>query len=116
MINAFLEGGIGMIPTLIFGLLLLGVAVRYAVSPEARVVPLLLSLGVLTLVAGMLGFVMGVITTMHAIAQMPPEQHWIAMLGVGESLQNLALALTLGALAALATSVGTFRLARTATT
>lgn len=115
MINAFVEGGAGMIPTLAFGLLLLGVAVRYAVRPEARLVPLLASLGVLTLVAGMLGFVMGLITTLHAIAKVPPEQHWLALVGVGESLQNVALALSLGALAALATSVGTFRLARAAT-
>ena len=71
MYEAFQMGGWGMYPTLIAGLVLVLTSVRYAVDPQARWVPLMLSLGSLTLVAGGLGFVTGVIRTTMALAEVP---------------------------------------------
>ncbi|HSO31753.1 MAG TPA: hypothetical protein VLT33_04540 [Labilithrix sp.] len=102
-----------MFPTLVFGLLLLGASVRYAVKPEGRWVPLQLALGVLTLTSGMLGFVTGVITTTQHLAELPSERiGLVGATGVGESLSNVGLALLLMMVAALLTSVGAVRLTR----
>jgi hypothetical protein len=117
--NTFLEhfrdGGWGMFPTVLFGLLMLGVAVRYAINPQRRLVPLLLGLGVLTLTCGGLGFVSGVITTFHfvAISDIPGDkQGAIAMQGVSESLNNVAFALSFLTLAAASACYGAWTLAR----
>ena len=59
MLDSFRDGGVGMFPTLIFGLVLVALSVRYAAKPEQRQVPLLISMGLLTNFAGALGFVIG---------------------------------------------------------
>lgn len=113
MLEGFRLGGWAMFPTLVFGLLLLGAAVRYAVRPEARWVPLQIALGVLTLTSGLLGFVTGVITTTRHLPELPTERvGLIGAIGVGESLHNLGLAFLLMMLAALLASVGAARLTR----
>ncbi len=68
----FRDGGLGMYPTLVFGLVLLVVAGRYATRPERRYVPLLVALNLLTLSAGALGFVSGVITTSRQLEALEP--------------------------------------------
>ena len=93
--EAFRLGGWGMYPTLVFGLAMIGVALRYAVRPEGRFVPLLVVSGLLTLFGGALGFVTGLIATFQHIEEVRAEDRWIAMIGIGESLHNLGLALTL---------------------
>lgn len=115
MVEAFVEGGWGMFPTLAFGLLLLGASVRYAARPDSRQVPLLVSLGLLTGCAGALGFVSGIIASFHAVAQVAAGERWIALVGVGESANNLVLALLLATLSMLAVVVGAWRLARSST-
>jgi len=110
----FREGGWGMFPTLAFGILLLGVAVKYAVAPERRFVPLLFGLGILTLASGALGFVTGLITTCTAIGggrfnDLPDLR--ISIVGFGESLNDFAFALIFLVLAAMAGSFGAWRLA-----
>jgi hypothetical protein len=114
MLEAFRAGGFGMIPTCIFGLILLCVSVRYARRPEARVVPLLVSLGLLTNFSGLLGFVSGIIKTMEAVGQVQPGERFIALIGLGESAHNLALAFLLCSISMLAVTVGAWRLARAA--
>jgi hypothetical protein len=114
MMEAFRDGGWGMYPTLIFGLVLVVAAMRYAARPRPQEVPLMVSLGMLTLFSGCLGFVTGITTTMRAVAQVPPEQHFIALIGLGESAQNLVLALVMCVLATLAAVVGAWRLSREA--
>ena len=114
MLNAFRDGGFGMFPTQIFGVLMLVVAVRYAARPEPRVIPLVASLGVLTLLAGALGFVTGIVTTMKAVAQVPAGDRYIALIGLGESANNLALALLLAVLSMLAVVLGAWKLSRAA--
>lgn len=114
MLEAFKNGGWGMIPTALFGVLLVVAALRYAASPEKRFVPLQVSLGLLTLAAGGLGFTTGLIKSLTYMAQMPDDKRWIWLVGMGESLNNLALAFGLVVIAALAASVGTMRAAQTA--
>lgn len=101
-------------PTLVFGVLLLGVAVKYAATPARRFVPLLTGLGVLTLSSGALGFVTGLITTCCAIGGGrfgDGLDGRITIVGFGESLNNLAFALIFVVLAAIAGSYGAYRLA-----
>ncbi len=107
MFEAFNRGGYGMFPTLVFGLVLLAASVRYALRPDARKHPLLWSLGLLTVLAGTLGFVSGLIITSIHVTK--PELFPIALIGFGESAHNLALALMLCSLAAICVSVGAFR-------
>jgi hypothetical protein len=115
LVEHFRDGGWGMFPTLACGVLMLAVAVRYAVAPEKRFVPLLSGLGVLTLASGALGFVTGLITTCGAIgsdrfgAGMDTR---ITIVGFGESLNNLAFALIFIVLAAICASYGAYRLSR----
>jgi hypothetical protein len=111
--EAFREGGWGMYPTTLFGLLLIGVAIGYAFDPARRRVPLIVSLGVMTLLSGGLGFITGIIRALHvsATGKFPEPPHVLAMIGLGESLQNVALALALAAIATLLACVGTMRIA-----
>jgi len=112
MSEMFHMGGFGMYPTTIFGLMLIAASVRYAMSPEKRLVPLQVSLGMVTLASGGLGFVTGLIKSSMAIGGVGPDKRWIWVLGMGESLTNVALALALIVIGALAASVGALRLAR----
>ncbi|WP_437291228.1 hypothetical protein [Sorangium sp. So ce406] len=109
MSDAFHMGGWGMYPTLVFGLLLLAASVRYAISPERRFVPLQISLGILTLVSGGLGFVSGAIKSLTYMGAVQPDARWLWMVGIGESLHNVALALSLLVLSSLAATVGAYR-------
>ena len=110
--EAFRLGGWGMIPTAIFGLAMVAAAVRYAMAPDKRYVPLQVSLGILTLAGGGLGFVTGVIKSLMAMDSVQPDQRWLWMLGVGESLHNLALALGLVTIGSIAASIGAVRISR----
>lgn len=110
--EAFRMGGWGMFPTSIFGLLMVAAAIRYALSPERRFVPLQVTLGIMTLASGGLGFVTGVIKSVSSIDSVGADKRWIWLLGMGESLHNIALALALVTIAAIAASVGAGRIAR----
>lgn len=115
MFEAFKLGGWGMFPTLICGVLTIAVSVRYAVRPERRFVPLLVSTNMLTLLAGTLGFVTGLIATATYIHQVETTKvPLITVIGAGESMHNIALALVLMMLSAVAATVGAFRTSREA--
>ena len=109
----FKEGGFGMSPTALFGLCSLVLAAFYAVKPIARLLPLVKGLGVASLLAGVLGTTMGIKATVMAIAgatDLPADRMpIIALAGLGESVNNLILALVLTVLVALAVGVGGFR-------
>ena len=113
MLEAFKLGGWGMFPTLICGVLTVIVSLRYAVKPEKRFVPLLITTNVMTLVAGTLGFVTGLIATSNYIHEVETSKvPLITVIGAGESLHNIALALILMMLAAIAATIGAFRISR----
>jgi hypothetical protein len=112
MAQWFSLGGFPMWITLAFGVLSIGSAARYAVRPERRFVPLVVSLGVMTLLNGVLGFVAGLIRSLNALDLVPAERRWIWMIGLGESLTNVVLALALVVLATLAMVIGTWKLSR----
>jgi len=110
LIDAFHEGGWPMFPILILGILLIIAAGRYAMQPEARQLLVVQSLGKVTLGFGVLGSLLGMIHCMGAISQVPTDKVvTIALLGLGESINNLALALVLGVIAGLVTTVGALR-------
>ncbi len=112
MREIFHTGGFGMYPTAFFGLLMIGAAIRYAIKPESRFIPLQITLALLTLFAGGLGFVTGLIASFSAMADVPADANkWIPLVGAAESLYNVALALVLVILASIAASVGAARLA-----
>ena len=79
---------------------------------ERRLVPLLVSLGLVTLMSGSLGFSLGLIKSFGAMGEVVPESRWIWMLGASEALNNVALALILALVGGLAASVGALRIAR----
>lgn len=112
--EAFVNGGWGMIPTTLFGLVMVGVALAYATRPQAKLVPLMITSGVLTLVGGSLGFVTGLIKSLEAIGGVDAERRFIWLIGLAESLNNLGAALTFVLLAMIAASIGAFRIARSA--
>jgi hypothetical protein len=113
MREMFHTGGFGMYPTAAFGLLLIAVAIRYAIKPESRYIPLQVTLALLTLLSGALGFVTGIITSFSAMGGVPGEgsSKWIPLIGAAESLHNVALALALIILGSIAASVGAARIA-----
>ena len=90
MLEAFHLGGWGMYPTTIFGLVLVATALRH---PTQRIA-LVRALSVLTALSGALGFVSGVIKSFTSVAGLDAREAPIAALvGVGESLCNIGLAL-----------------------
>lgn len=115
MYEHFRDGGWGMFPILAFGLVLLGAAIRYAARPQRKLVPLLYGLGILTLACGGLGFVTGLMATAHGIERIPEftaRAGLITIIGVGESLNNVAFALIFVTLAAVAACLGALQIAR----
>lgn len=112
MAQWFSLGGFPMWVTLLFGALSIGAAARYAIRPERRFVPLVVSLGIMTLFSGALGFVIGLMRSLNALDLVAAERRWIWMLGLGESLTNVALSLALVGLATFAMVVGSWKLSR----
>lgn len=110
MLEAFRLGGWGMYPTLLFGVFALGAALLYAVRPERRFVPLVAATSFLTLSAGALGFVAGCIATAQYVERVSSQE--LIVVGVGESLHNIALALVIVTFALLAVALGAARVAR----
>lgn len=107
MIDAFHEGGWGMFPTLFFGALALAAAAVYALRPERRFVPLVVSTSLLTMVSGLLGFVRGVSASFQHVTD--ASDRAVAMVGVGESAQNITLALIFIGVVLMAITIGALR-------
>ena len=82
----------------------------YAVRPERRFVPLVVSTSLLTLVSGMLGFVRGVSASFVHVTD--ASDRAVAMVGVGESAHNITLALVFVAMVLIAATIGGARNAR----
>lgn len=111
MAEAFKEGGWGMFPVLVFGILFLGSAIWYAANPERKRLLLSGVMAFVTLGAGFLGFFTGVIATFNGASQMPNAMN-VAMIGVAESLNNVCFALVWFVMCGLVVAVGAFRAGR----
>jgi hypothetical protein len=112
MLTFFAEGGLGMYPTLAFGLLLVAVAIAYAWRPARRLLALYSVLGVVELACGVLGLTLGIVTTLLYTSKLPPEsQYAVTLLGLAESLHNLVLSLAMLVLATLVLAGGILRAA-----
>lgn len=110
MLESFRLGGWGMYPTLFFGAIAIIAALVYAMRPERRFVPIVAASSLLTLTSGLLGFVTGCIATAQYVERVSDQT--LIVVGVGESLNNVALALVLIAFALLAVTLGALRIAR----
>ncbi len=108
--ESFHQGGWPMYPILLLGILLILAAGKYAAHPDTRQLQLVRCLGAVTIGFGFLGTILGMIHCLGAMAEVPLELVVkISMLGLGESLNNLSLALLLGIIAGLLTAVGALR-------
>jgi hypothetical protein len=107
MSEAFRLGGWGMYPTAIAGFMLVICAWRFAASPDRARVQLAKWLYALTALAGALGFTAGLIKTLLSASQLPPNDSiGMVMAGIGESANNLGLALSMMVLATIGIAVG----------
>ena len=110
MSEFFKDGGYGMFPTLVIGLLLLATAVLYAVRPSAKRARVGLVLGLVTLASGLLGASVGMAMSAHFIPKVAKaDQLEILAQGFAESSHNVVLALIVVVLAGLVASVGAAR-------
>ena len=111
MAEMFVLGGWGMWPTLLFGLVSIAVAIRYAVKPERRIVPLMITSSIIVLISGLLGFSTGVTRSLLALDRVGDDRRWIGLIGIGESMMNVNLAMVFLVLAAIIATIGALRIA-----
>lgn len=110
--NIIREAGWGIWPVLGFGLWALVVAVWNYFAPREGNVKTVGFLVALTLVAGMLGTALGVQVSAEHIGEVAPDERWIFLLGLKESLQNMVVASVLSVLCLLALLLTHLRAAR----
>jgi hypothetical protein len=105
MTEAFHLGGWGMYPTLVSGLVLIGMAFGFAIAPDPRRRALVRALAMLTFLCGTLGFVTGMIKSCLACT----SSFEYVVRGFGESLNNIGLALCTLVIAGIGTAIGAAR-------
>ena len=105
MTEAFHQGGWGMYPTLVIGLILLGNAFGFAIAPDARRRALVRTLASLTMLVASLGFVSGLIKSCIAADGAID----LVIRGFGESLNNIGLGIGMLVTAGVATAIGVYR-------
>ncbi len=109
MMELLREGGWGMYPTMVFGLVAVGAALRFAIRADPRLRGFVESMARAVTFFAVTGFVTGIISTASYV-----EAHdlrgWDALMtvleGTKESLHNLALGFTVVSLVHLAVAVG----------
>ena len=109
MFDAFRDGGWGMYPTTIAGLILIVAAIRCARCPDARHVQIVRALSFLVLLTSCLGFVVGVINSFAFATEKPDQLGVYVVAGVGESLINVGLGLCVLVIATIIRAVGISR-------
>lgn len=93
MFEFFDEGGWTMYPTMLFGLLAVLASLLLAVRPEARFVPMFVSLCALTFATGFLGTLWGVTGLVKASANADPADVKMIMTACAtQALNSLLLA------------------------
>jgi hypothetical protein len=97
---SFHEGGWGMFPTSVLGVLLLVGCAAYVLRPGTRTMALIIWLGLATVSSGVLGTTVGFINTLReASRSLDPLR--FAVTGCGESLNVLALSIVFATMAML---------------
>lgn len=111
LIEAFRFGGWPMYPTLILGAFLVAAAARQALQSEPQKAPLVTNLQLATLLSGLLGSTLGMIHSLQGLGGLLPDQPHgkYALIGLGESINNIALALIMILIATLLSALGAFR-------
>ncbi len=110
--NAFHLGGWGMYPTTIIGLVTLFTAFMYARDPDRRRYAVVKTLSIVVLLTSVLGFIVGTMKTFLGTADLPAgEGPSVALIGVGESLHNIALGLCILVVTWIMVAVGASRAA-----
>lgn len=108
--NFYESGGYGMYPTTLFGFVLVLAACLYALRPEPRFLPLVLTTGALTVAFGWMGMATGLMHVFKYVQYVGPEDAVkVAALGCAEAITNIVFALLLVVLAGMATLVGVVR-------
>src|SRR5262249_8247227 len=97
--------------TAIFGVLAIVMAVQYARNPDRRRLSLVAVLSIMTLGAGLLGTVTGIMTSIR-YAEGLPNQGSLVLMGTFESLYDIWLGLILFRIGGLVTAVGAWRSGR----
>lgn len=110
MIDFITEGGWGMYPVLVFGGVNVVLAVRHARAARAGDVPLLVGVGVATLMLGVLGTITGVQASARYIDATPDK--WLFLMGLRESLNVMVAALVSTTAATLLATYGAVKHAR----
>jgi hypothetical protein len=112
--NFYNEGGWGMWPTTFFGFFLIAWAVLFAWRRAAPVMrPVLTTLNLLVLGAGVLGTTVGLIATLRGARQVEPgDRLLLVCAGTAESLNNLVLAFIFVMLTLCITALGQWRATR----
>lgn len=112
MMEFFGEGGWTMYPTALFGLMAVASSLLLAVRPERRFVPLVISLGCLTLLSGFVGTMWGMTGVVKAAANAAPENmKEIVTACAIQALSSLRLASVLVVFTAMGAVSGAFRVA-----
>ena len=109
----FVAGGLPMLFVLIFGLVSIGAAARFAHSPDPGRLGHLVALGVSVIFAALSGVCVDLIMVcQHAPAMAAPgELGAVVLAGIGESLSPAVLGSSLVAVTALIAAVGLRRMA-----
>ena len=89
------EAGWPIYPILFFGFTSLLFAWRYARQPRREVLAIVVGFGLACIIMGCLGTVLGVMHTISGVEKMPPEDRWIFLIGLRESLNCIGAALFL---------------------
>lgn len=110
--EAFHLGGWGMYPTTIIGLVTIFIAFMYARDPDRRRYAVVKTLSIVVALTSVLGFIVGTMKTFLGTADLPAmEAPHVALVGVGESLNNVALGLCILVLTWIMVAVGASRAA-----
>src|SRR5687767_4069989 len=91
--NFYESGGWGMYPTTLFGFILVLVACLYAIRPEPRYMPVVLTTGAITGAFGVMGMVTGLMHVFRYVQYVGAEDVGkVIALGCAESVVNVVFA------------------------